>query len=72
MQQLSSVLGIDIGGTNIRLAHIDRNLKVIRSSRIKVEEAEGDWSAIFPRRSGSSQPALNQRSVLSALEFQVS
>ncbi|MGI6149318.1 MAG: allose kinase [Limnochordia bacterium] len=41
MQQLSSVLGIDIGGTNIRLAHIDRNLKVIRSSRIKVEEAEG-------------------------------
>ena len=37
---MESVLGIDIGGTNIRLAQVDRELKVLRSLQVKVEEAQ--------------------------------
>lgn len=40
MARITSALGIDIGGTNIRLAHVDSNLQVLRSLKVKVEEAE--------------------------------
>ena len=40
MTRITSALGIDIGGTNIRLAHVDSNLQVLRSLKVKVEEAE--------------------------------
>ena len=40
MARMESVLGIDIGGTNIRLAQVDRELKVLRSLQVKVEEAQ--------------------------------
>ncbi|NMB01920.1 MAG: ROK family protein [Firmicutes bacterium] len=42
MNTLQSVLGIDIGGTNVRLAHVDRELRVIRSRKEKVEDVRAD------------------------------
>lgn len=42
MSTLQSVLGIDIGGTNVRLAHVDQDLKVLRSQKVKVEDVKAD------------------------------
>ena len=40
MTAVHSVLGIDIGGTNVRFAQVDRNLEVLRSKKKKVEEVQ--------------------------------
>ena len=40
MTAVQSVLGIDIGGTNVRFAQVDRDLEVLRSKKEKVEEVQ--------------------------------
>lgn len=40
MTAVQSVLGIDIGGTNVRFAQVDRDLEVLRSKNEKVEEVQ--------------------------------
>lgn len=40
MMAVQSVLGIDIGGTNVRFAQVDRGLRILRSRKEKVEEVQ--------------------------------
>ncbi len=42
MVAIQSALGIDIGGTNVRLAHVNKDLEILRSMKRKVEDVKAD------------------------------